>query len=117
MTQRDQFSEFDFDAGPTGPSEPREPGPEEMVPISRLNEVIAQRDKSEGQRDQVIQSMLNGQQAPSAEADLEEPIVDPLKFELPEGTDPEVAKLSRVSQAALMVSTMCVRTLCVCSKG
>ena len=96
MERRDQFSEFDADA-PTGSPEIVDPKaqPEEMdmVPKSRLDEVRAQRDQLHGQREEMIQSMLNSAPQQAAPAATESDAAEATKVVLPEGTDPEVAKL------------------------
>jgi len=97
MTQRDSFSEFDLNVGPPAVENQEVGKPkEEMVPISRLNEANAQRDKAYGQRDEILGSMLNG--APDGgpatpPMSEEQAMADMVKVELPEGTDPEVAAL------------------------
>lgn len=100
MGERDQFSEFDVDA-PQG-AEPhdreevqdRDEDTGDMVPRSRLDEIRAQRDQLHAQREEMIRSMLSGNQAAEGGEQRRDPEPDDLlKPEIPEGTDPEVAQL------------------------
>lgn len=100
MEERDQFSSFDDELpnvevganDPAGFKAPQAEEKDDMVPRSRLNEVKAQRDELYGQREEMIKSMLNGEPARvSAEDTVTQDAV--AEVVIPEGTDPEVAKL------------------------
>lgn len=93
MVQRDAFTEFDLDVAPEGAPQSGAPETEkeEFVPISRLNEALATRDKAVGQRDDMIHSMLNGSAQGEVEKPTEAPSIDEMsKVEFPEGADPDV---------------------------
>lgn len=95
MSQRDQFTEFDNNAGPQGAASQDAPTEkEQMVPISRLNEANIQRDQANAQRDEIIKSMLNGSDSDQSSASVPASSPDDMiKVELPEGVDPDVAAL------------------------
>ena len=93
MRNRDSLSEFDvetedFFEDPAGQKDEKEPK-EEMVPKSRLDDLIAQRDSYANQRDEAIRSMLSTRQqsySPPPQPQVPE-------VQLPQGVDEEAAAL------------------------
>ncbi len=95
MNQRDAFSEFDLDAGPETPAHQTPAPAEEMVPKSRLDEVLVQNNELRQGREDVIQSMLNGSivRADAQVPEEENPLANGFEPVFPEGTEDGVKEL------------------------